>query len=260
MYNQVIKQTLDMEVTYMKKKIKRFIAAVTAITAVAFGGISASATTADDVIAAARGAGILETYVAQLENFLRANNYTSDQYDKMIGGIGNIRNISLSVIQAYFPEVQSVEEFFGGGGSSNNGSDSSSNNGDVVDKLDKNEQPIKNKAEEIVENMTPEQMLEAIDEIIKTGKEIGLDVTVEQTGEKSYILTAKDKDGNVKLVMPIGKLVSRTGIELPDAATLGSLSDYSDNGFLTVSVVCASVIAVGGIGAWILSRKNKIGE
>lgn len=233
----------------MKKNFKRIVATVTAVASVALGGISASATTADDVIAAARGAGIMETYVAQLENFLRANKFNSNQYDMMIGGLGNIRNISLEVVQQYFPEVQSIDEFFGGGGSSTPGNNSGSDNS-IVDNLDKNQKPIKDIAEDIQNNMSADQMLDAINEVINTGKQIGLDVTVEQTGEKSFLLTAKDKDGNVKLVMPIGKLVSRTGVEAENT--------YDE--FVTVAAVCSAVVAAGGIGAWILSRKNRIGE
>lgn len=242
----------------MKMKLKGIIAAITAVSAIAFGSVSVSATTADDVIAAARGAGILDTYVAQLENFLLVNKFNSDQYDMMIDGLANIRSISLDVVRQYFPDVQSIDDFFGSGSSSGNGdtpTDSSSNassgNTPVVDKLDKNEKPLKDLAEDIQQNMSTEQMLDAINEVIETGKKIGLDITVEQTGEKSFLLTAKDKDGVVKLVMPIGKLVSTTGIEAE--------SD-KDNGFMTVAAICAAVTASAGIGAYALSRKNKTGE
>lgn len=238
----------------MKMKLKGIIAAVTAVSAIAFGSVSVSATTADDVIAAARGAGILDTYVAQLENFLLVNKFNSNQYDMMIDGLANIRNISLEVAQQYFPDVKSIDEFFGGGSSSENTSDptnNSSGNSTNIDKLDKNERPIKDLAEDIQQNMSADQMLDAINEVIKTGKNIGLDITVEQTGEKSFLLTAKDKDGVVKLVMPIGKLVSTTGIEAE--------SD-KDNGFMTVAAVCAAVTASAGIGAYALSKKNKAGE
>lgn len=238
----------------MKKTFKRIIAAVSAVSVIAFGGISASATTADDVIAAARGAGILDTYVAQLENFLRANDFTSNQYDMMIDGLGNIRNISMDVVHQYFPDVESIDEFFGGGGSSGDtADDSDSDNTSPTTKpnLSKDEQTIQDMAQQIQDNMTNEQMLQAIQEVIDTGKKIGLDITVEQTGDKSFTMTVKDKDGNVKLVAPIGKLVSTTGVE----------AQQQDGSFVTVAAICASVLAAGGIGAYILSRKNRrIGE
>ncbi|MCM1225908.1 MAG: hypothetical protein NC320_00585 [Clostridium sp.] len=240
----------------MKMKLKSIIAAITAVSAIAFGSVSVSATTADDVIAAARGAGILDTYVAQLENFLLVNKFNSDQYDMMIDGLANIRNISLDVARQYFPDVQSIDDFFGGGSSSEEPATDSSSNGSsgntpAVDKLDKNEKPLKDLAEDIQQNMSADQMLDAINEVIETGKNIGLDITVEQTGEKSFLLTAKDKDGVVKLVMPIGKLVSTTGVEAESG---------KDNGFMTVAAICAAVTASAGIGAYALSRKNKNGE
>ena len=238
----------------MKKTFKRIIAALAAVSVIAFGGISASATTADDVIAAARGAGILDTYVAQLENFLRANDFTSNQYDMMIDGLGNIRNISMDVVRQYFPDAESIDDFFVGGGSSEETTDdSNSDNTSPTTKpnLSKDEQTIQDMAQQIQDNMTNEQMLDAIQEVIDTGKKIGLDITVEQTGDKSFTMTVKDKDGNVKLVAPIGKLVSTTGVE----------AQQQDGSFVTVAAICASVLAAGGIGAYILSRKNRrIGE
>ncbi len=239
------------------KRLKRIIAAITAVSFIAFGGISASATTADDVIAAARGAGILDTYVAQLENFLRANKFNSDQYDMMIDGLANIRNISMDVVRQYFPDAESIDEFFVGyeGGSSDDTTDDSSDSDNTTPttkpNLTKDEQTIQDMAQQIQDNMTNEQMLEAIQEVIDTGKKIGLDITVEQTGDKSFTMTVKDKDGNVKLVAPIGKLVSTTGVE----------AQQQDGSFVPVAVICTAVLAAGGIGAYVLSRKNRrIGE
>lgn len=241
------------------KRFKSVIAAITAVSFIAFGGISASATTADDVIAAARGAGILDTYVMQLENFLRANKFNSDQYDMMIEGLGNIRNISMDVVRQYFPDAESVDEFFVGyeGGSSeettnsSSGSSSSSSSSQKPNNLNKDEQTIQDMAQQIQDNMTNEQMLDAIQEVIDTGKKIGLDITVEQTGDKSFTMTVKDKDGNVKLVAPIGKLVSTTGVE----------AQQQEGSFATAAAACGSVMAAGSIGAWALGRKNRrIGE
>ncbi len=249
------------------KKIKRIIAAVTAVSVIALGSISASATTADDVVAAARSAGILETYVMQLDNFLRANSFNSNQYDMMIEGLGNVRNISIDVIHQYFPDVESVDDFFYGGGSSDDSNtdptdsgssdnkndskkDNSSKNNTSDKNLTKDEKTIQDMAGQIVDKMSNKQMLDAIDEIIQTGKKVGLDITVEQLGEKSYTMTVKDKDGNVKLVAPIGKLVSTTGVQSPQ----------SDSRFPEVAAVCASVLALGSAGAWLIGKKNRAAE
>lgn len=40
------------------------------------------------------------------------------------------------------------------------------------------------------------------------------DITVEQNGDKNFIMTVKDSKGNVQLVTPIGKVVATTGAKL----------------------------------------------
>lgn len=260
----------------MKKNIKRIITAVSAASVIAFGGITASATTADDVVAAARGAGIRETYVQTLANFLRANDFTSNQYDMMINGIGNIRNTNLELIQKYFPEIDSYDDIYGTGGSDSDNSGNSNNSGNSSgsesdssdkedttnssssgssskpvtgtssDKLTEDEKTIQNLAEEIEDKVTHEEMLESINQIISTGKELGLDITVEQNGEKNFTITVKDEEGNVKLVTPVGKLVSKTGVETPD----------NNGNFVSVAALSASLLAAGCVGAWVIGRKN----
>lgn len=236
------------------KKFRSIIAAVSAVTVIALGSMPVSATTAADVVAAARGAGIHSTYVAQLENFLAANEFTSEQYDKMIGGLGNIGSISLSVVQRYFPEIQSIEDFYNG--PSSGGSDKDPENTDPTENkkpetivngtLTPEEENIKNKTEEIMDSMTTDDMLAAIDELIQTGKEIGLDITAEQVGDKAFTITVKDKDGNIKLVAPIGQLVSKTGVEAVSADT-----NYAP-------AVASAALLVSGIAAVaFLNRKNR---
>lgn len=241
----------------MKKSFKSIIAALSAVSVLSFGGITASATTADDVVAAARGAGIRSDYVIQLENFLYANDFNSNQYDMMIEGLGGIRNISIDVIKRYLPEVESIDDLFGGGSSGgsdeNSGENQSSEENDSTydDLPEKDKEKLNEITDKIEENMTNEQMLDVIQQVIDTGKKLGLDVTVEQNGEKNFTMTVKDKDGNIKLVAPIGKVVSKTGAEAGESGT----------DFAGVAAVSASVLAAGCIGAWVLGRKNRgIGE
>ncbi len=251
----------------MKKNIKSIITAISTASLIAFGGITASATTADDVIAAARGAGIRETYVQTLANFLRSNKFSSSQYDTMISGIGNIRNTNLDLIKKYFPEIDSYDDIYGTGSSSsseeNKNDSNSSSNSSGNDKpsgnknenkpqtpsgtLTKDEQTIQDLAEKIEDKVTSEEMLDSINQIISTGKDLGLDITVEQNGEKNFTITVKDKEGNVKLVTPVGKLVSKTGVE--------NKSD-NENDLASVVALSASLLTAGSIGAWVLGRKN----
>lgn len=108
-------------------------------------------------------------------------------------------------------------------------------------------------AAQVVDKMTNDQLIKSLNEIVNTGKQLGLDITVEQNGDKNFIMTVKDSKGNVQLVTPIGKVVATTGAEAE--------VDESDLGFESVAALCASVLAAGGIGAWLLGRKNrKAGE
>ena len=96
--------------------------------------------------------------------------------------------------------------------------------------------------------MTNDNMLDILDEMVDAGKELGLDVTVEKKAEKNFILTIKDKDGNVQLVTPVGKLVDRTGV-----------SDTTENSS-AVAAACAGAVVLGITGAGVLVlrlRKNE---
>lgn len=225
----------------MKKRFKRAVAAISAVSVLAFGGLTASAATKDDVIAAARSAGFLEVYVQQLSNFLASNNFSSDQYDIMIGALGNIESYGDEIALQYFGKT--LDEMRG-----------------QAEEADKNNQTNKDKnkldkptsdswAAQIVDKMTNEQLINSLNEIVNTGKQLGLDITVEQNGDKNFIMTVKDSNGNVQLVTPIGKVVATTGVEVEQAD--------SSLGFESVAALCASVLAAGGIGAWLLGRKNK---
>lgn len=230
----------------MKKSFKRAVAAVSAVSVIAFGGLSASAATKEDVIAAARSAGFLEVYVQQLSNFLASNNFSSDQYDIMIGALGNIESYGDEIALQYFGKTldemrgQAEEE-----ADKKNESNKGDNKFDV---------PASDSwAAQVVDKMTNDQLIKSLNEIVNTGKQLGLDITVEQNGDKNFIMTVKDSKGNVQLVTPIGKVVATTGAEAE--------VDESDLGIESVAALCASVLAAGGIGAWLLGRKNrKAGE
>lgn len=270
----------------MKKNIKRVLAAILSVSTIAFGGISASAATADDVISSARAAGFLEVYVTQLQNFILVNDFNSEQYDMMIGALSNIESYGDEVALKYFGKTLAEMR-----GESDSGNDDDSSGSSSEDK-DKDKDKIINNtdnlssdswAAQVVDKMTNEDLINSLDEIISTGKELGLDITVEQLGDKSFTMTIKDEDGNIQLVAPIGKIVSTTGVDAKPEANaevdnkagidvgVGSIveagvetaakSGTTDNRFISIAAICASIMAAGGIGVWVISRKNrKIGE
>ena len=229
----------------MRKTIRHMAAVIAAVSVMATAGISVSAATASDVVGAARSAGFLEIYVQQLDNYLKVNKFTSHQYDVMIQKLGNVESIGDDVAMKYFGKT--LAEMRGQGGSGNTeGTDStgSTANGDLSEIL-----PNDNVAQQITDKMSDEEMLQAINEIVDAGKEVGVDISVDKVASKVYTLTVRDKDGNIQMVTTLGKAVDKTGAEIPQS---------SENH--AVPAAAALVIAVAGAGAYCLSRKNRVAE
>lgn len=229
----------------MRKTIRHMAAVIAAVSVMATAGISVSAATASDVVGAARSAGFLEIYVQQLDNYLKVNKFTSHQYDVMIQKLGNVESIGDDVAMKYFGKT--LAEMRGQGGSGNTeGTDStgSTANGDLSEIL-----PNDNVAQQITDKMSDEEMLQAINEIVDAGKEVGVDISVDKVASKVYTLTVRDKDGNIQMVTTLGKAVDKTGAEIPQS---------SENH--AVPAAAALVIAAAGAGAYCLSRKNRVAE
>ncbi|MGN1480500.1 hypothetical protein [Porcipelethomonas sp.] len=215
----------------MKKSLKKIAAAAAAVSIMCTAGISVSAATADDVIAAARGAGFLEEYVQVLDNYLKVNKFSSSQYDILVEKISNVGSEMDDIAMQYFGKT--VAEMKGE-------AKVDPDTGIVDDSF----------LREIADKMTSEQVLSSINEIVEAGKKMGLDITVEQKAEKSFVMTVRDSEGNVQLVTPVGKLVDQTGVQ----------DNSGNDGFIWVAALCAGMIAAGGTGAWLLSRYNKKAE
>lgn len=206
----------------MKRSFKKIIAAVSAVSVIAFSGVSASAATYDDVIGAAYAAGISDEYVQMLAGFLKTHDFTSDQYDMMIGSIANIEGIGDDIIKQYTGGL-TLDDLRGGSGAGSSDSDNKTNN-----KIDDQWTSI------IKDNMTSDQMLDAINEMVEAGKKMGYDVTVDKKGDKNFMVTVKDKNGNVQMVAPVGNVVDRTGV-----------SDESDSSSMYVNKMLEADMGYG---------------
>ena len=224
----------------MKGTFKKIAAAAAAVSIMCTAGISVSAATAEDVVAAARGAGFQEQYVQVLENYLKVNKFTESQYDILVSKISSVGSDMDDMAMKYFGLT--VDEMKGGSGSgSSDSGDSGSTDIDLGD--EKKNQFIS----DLVDKMTGEEIMNSINKIVDAGKQMGLDITVEKKGEKNFVMTVRDADGNVQLVTPVGKLVDTTGVE---AAS-------SDGSYTWVAALCAGMLAVGGTGAFALNKYNK---
>lgn len=205
----------------MKNTIKRIAAVIAAVSVMGTASISVSAATAGDVIAAASGAGLMDYYVQILQNFLNTNKFTSDQYDIMVdylhGVEGDINDIARERL-GYGPE---------------------DDNKDVIKDKDFDDDFLK----DIAGNLDDNNINKILNDMVDAGNKLGLDITFEKKGDKNYIVTVKDKDGNIQLVTPIGNLVDRTGSgeELPNNVAAGSFA----------------VAGIGCVGAVALTAKTK---
>ncbi len=226
----------------MNITLKKIAACASSALIIGTAGMSVSAATPDDVVAAARAAGFLEEYVQTLQNFLNTSKFTSSQYDIMVEKFGTIGSEMDDFAMRYFGKT--VAEMKGEGSSSSESGDPSGNNSS-------SDVNGNNWVQKITEKMTGQDIAKILSQISDTGKELGLDVSIEKKADKNYVVTVRDKDGNIQLVTPVGKLVDTTGEE--------SSSDEEGNG--TIPAVCAGVAAAGCIGAYGLiskcSKKSK---
>lgn len=203
----------------MKSYIKKIAAVVSAVSIIGTMSISVSAATADDVVAAARSAGFLEEYVQMLQNYLKVNKFSESQYDILVDKISNVGS-----------EMDDV---------------ALKNFGKTIAEM-KGEAKVDPDTGVVDDKMTNENIMNSLNEIVEAGKKMGLNITVEQKGDKNFLMTVRDADGNVQTVVPVGKLVDTTGAE-----------DNSAEGYPEFALLCSAVIAAGGIGAWLLSIANK---
>ena len=227
----------------MKFTIKRALAALAASTMMIAMPMSASAATKEDVVAAARGAGFLEEYVQMLQNYLNVTPFTESQYDIMVDKLYSAGSEFDKVAMQYFGKT--VAQLKGQGVEDDNTQD---NDDPTSPTTPNNVDPgLQKKLAEIASHLTDDQKEKIFKELKDAGKEMGVDISFEKKGEKDYIMTIKDKDGNVQLVTPIGKLVDTTGAEEEDDDVSAAL----------ILAVLGGSAALGCAGAYVIAAISK---
>ncbi|MGN0612684.1 MAG: hypothetical protein ACI4JB_02175 [Porcipelethomonas sp.] len=224
----------------MKNHIKRLAAAAAAISVIGTASLSVSAATADDVVAAARGAGFQEEYVQVLQNYLNVSKFTSEQYDIMVDTLYSVGSEMDDIAMQYFGTTIAGMK---GAGQSSSGDSDSDDNKDFDDSFLK----------DLANKMTDDNIVSILDQMVSAGKELGLDVSFEKKSDKNYVLTVKDADGNIQLVTPIGNLVDRTGVQ---AGELTAVTNESENSDLPALYILAAA-ALGCTGAAALAKTAK---
>ncbi len=238
------------------------------------GGMSVSATTKDDVVAAARSAGLPETLVQQGINYLESDTFTSEQYDSMIAIIGSFAGMKEEEIinhlnnSGYQVEVPAQP-------SEPSQTEPVPPAGDVVidsSQPDTPQTPVENvpppetekkdfssltdeEKKEYIAGLTPAQQnqiikdldrdtqLEIINKLIDASSELGMNVTVDSLTDDTLKYSVVSNDGKIVDISSVGVIVDDTGI------------DYT---MLVVGAATAILLASSGIAAFALWQKKRI--
>ncbi len=257
----------------IRKSILSFAAAAS-VTLMLQNAVSVSAATKDDVVAAARDAGFSEVYIQQGINYLEANpDYTSDDYDAMIGKIYDYAATADKAVDDYFqkndpvvtqPPAQETQppksETQSGtvqNGATQNGA---VQNGTVQNgSVNQNVTPEKDYASmtpeekkdyiaglsnqeknQILKNLDKDKQLEIINGLIDASSSLGMNVTLDELSGDTLKYSIRNEEGKVVDSSAVGVIIDDTGINYT-ALILSSLA----------------VILLSGSGLIILSIKQK---
>ncbi len=201
------------------KLLKVMSAGVVAAALAATMVFSAAATDVNDVLAAAKNAGLSEdtTQYVELKNFLNSNadSFTSEDFDAMIAAANDASATYVKPI---------ADELFPGKALSELTSDELS---------------------QIVAKMTPEQKQGIRDSLVKVGKEVGVTVSVDKSDATATVGGDKDNNGgsNVGPADKVDDPVANTGAVGTDS-TLAAVM-----GIIT--------LAAASTGIAVVSKKNR---
>lgn len=243
----------------MKKGFRKVCAALcsTALLCAATA-IPASASTVNDVIAAAYAVGIPAQYVQEGIAMYGGGNYTSEQCDQAIASIYSYQGRVDELLEDYFGVPSN-----GGGnsGSSGNNSNSSSNSnssnnansennggtsGDsdgsksftdmtLDEKIDYVNQLPAEERSNYISNLTTEERnsfikqlpvsdkAAVLNEFLGVGDSLGLHFTVDEMTNDSVVVSARDKDGKLIDVSAMGVTVEETGKSYTTPITIAAL-------------------------------------
>ena len=233
--------------------------------AVAAGSLSASATTKEDVIAAARAAGFPEVYVQAGINKLNEEEYTSEDYDSFIAALHTYEDEIWEKINQQFGTVTTAPE---SGDSSTTVTTTApvqtEGSGSVVTTtkqkpfinmtLEEKVAYVQSLPEEerakfmaslsttdknsIIKQLSLNDKTDIINKLIETGKTMGFYFTVDDLEDDKLTISARDEEGKLIDVSSMGVVVDDTGI-----SHTGLIS-----GLLTG-------VAAAGAGLYLIGRK-----
>ena len=213
----------------MFKKISAFVAAAALAATMT---VTAFATNNEDAVKAAKEAGVQANNVQELDNFLQVHKdcFTSEQYDDMISTLNGIRDKYVA------PYCKGGEK-------------------QVVDKT-----PAELTEEDklvIGKNWTDDDRNAIIDSLVNLGKKYDVVVTVTPVDKAHYTVAAEHKHTDSSSTTD-----SKGGTNPAGGTTIKSDTPVANTGAAageshTAAAVAAVSLAVAGVGAAVIIKKNK---
>ena len=213
----------------MIKKISAFVAAAALAATMT---VTAFATNNEDAVKAAKEAGVQANNVQELDNFLQVHKdcFTSEQYDDMISTLNGIRDKYVA------PYCKGGEK-------------------QVVDKT-----PAELTEEDklvVGKNWTDEDRKGIIDSLKNLGKKYDVVVTVTPVDKAHYTVAAEHKHTDSSSTTD-----SKGGTNPAGGTTIKSDTPVANTGAAageshTAAAVAAVSLAVAGVGAAVIIKKNK---
>ena len=245
------------------------------------GSLNISATSKDDVVAAARNAGLPETLVQQGINYLQSGTFTSEQYDSMIAIIGSfagmkeeeiINHLNNSGIQVEVPKqpteteqpvqtepqppVENVVPDSSQPAESQPLEQSPAENAPVLETEKKDFASLTDEEKkeyiagltpaeqnQIIKDLDRETQLEIINKLIDASSELGMNVTVDSLTNDTLKYSVVNNNGEIVDISSVGVIVDDTGI------------DYT---MLVVGALSVILISVSGIATFALWQRKHI--
>ena len=211
----------------MFKKISAFVAAAALAATMT---VTAFATNNEDAVKAAKEAGVQANNVQELDNFLQVHKdcFTSEQYDDMISTLNGIRDKYVA------PYCKGGEK-------------------QVVDKT-----PAELTEEDklvVGKNWTDEDRNAIIDSLVNLGKKYDVVVTVTPVDKAHYTVAAEHKhtDSSSSTTDSKGGTNPAGGTTIKSDTPVGAAAGESH----TAAAVAAVSLAVAGVGAAVIIKKNK---
>ncbi len=260
------------------KKIRNLLLTFIAVSAFSLNLInsaSVKAATKEDVIAAAKAAGIPDTYIQNGKNLLETSSYSPEDYDNIIAKIKEYSGNSNDGVKDFLddasdavvpPQTQPAVTTEAGsqiqpaGNTAGNPVSAPAPAGNhspvisgIIDKYssmtpEERKEYIEGmtaaEKNEIIKNLDKDKQLEIINSLIDAGSEFGMNIAVDDLTDNKLTYSVRDNDGQIVDISSVGIVIGDTG------------KDYTAFILIAASVI---VMSSAGIAVFAAMQKKAFG-